>query len=181
MLRKQNNSYHWILALVVVVLAPILTFITPEIISLFLFNQGEGIAFISYGKSFIMYALSFVIVFIVLLVFFLIKKLVPKLMISMIGFILFIYLNVVGTQYSIYSNQDYIEYNPLFNETQRYEWTKITKVVHELPTGIYEEKYIFEFSNGKKFEFFPRNALSDEMRNKLEEKIMTLEVSYEEY
>ncbi|KGR73624.1 hypothetical protein [Ureibacillus manganicus] len=178
---SQNKKSNWIVALIGMFFALILVFVTPDIMSLFLFNNDNHIAHISYGKSFILYSLSFIIVFLVILVSHFIKQRVMKVIIPIIGLILFIYVNLIGTQYSIYLDEEYIEYNPLFSESERYEWAKVNKVIHEIPTDQYDEKYIFEFIDGTFFEFVAPKALTIEMNNKIHEKILSLEVSFEEY
>lgn len=181
MLLKQKRRFPWIFFIIVIFFVPFLVLLTPEIITMLRTNQSDYIAFISYGKSFILYLISFIITCVILIVFYFIKHAVIKSTIGTVGLFVFIYVNFVGTQYSIYLDENYIEYNPLFGETEKYEWSKVSKVFHELPTEQFKEKYIFEFRDGQLFEFVASKNLSDELRNKIHVKIMSLETSFEEY
>lgn len=180
LLKRKKKRANW-LYIIVIILISILVFITPEMISMLWTSNSDYIAFISYGKSFILYLISFGIICVFLFGMYLIKHLVIKFAICFVGVFILIYVNFVGTQYSIYLDDNYIEFMPLFGETERHEWNKISKVFHELPTEEFEEKYIFEFNDGQLFEFATTDNLSADLKNRIYEKIMSLEVSIEEY
>ncbi|SOC36648.1 hypothetical protein [Ureibacillus acetophenoni] len=180
MLLKKKKTANW-LYIIVIILIPILVFITPEMISMLWTSKSDHIAFISYGKSFILYLISFGIICMFLFGMYLIKHLVINLAIGFVGVFILFYVNFVGIQYSIYLDENYIEFMPLFGETERHEWNKISKVFHELPTNQLEEKYIFEFYDGQLFEFATTSNLSADLKNRIYEKVLSLEVSIEEY
>ncbi|MFY3792182.1 hypothetical protein ACOQFO_10960 [Ureibacillus sp. MALMAid1270] len=179
LLKKDSNK--WTIFIPLIAISIFLVFIIPEIISFFLFNRENSIAFISYGKNFILYFISLMIIIIVLLSTHYFKRVFIKILVSLLGFVIIIYVNFVGIQYSIYFDEDFIVYKPLFGTSESYEWSKFSKVYHELPTEEYVEKYIFEFHDGETFELIITSNFSNEITTKIEDKIMTLEASYEEY
>ncbi len=176
-----NRKSKWLITMILIITAPFIVFITPEIITFFLFHHEDSIALISYGKNFLMYGLSFLIIFIVIFTLYLIKRLILKVFIILIGLLLFFYINFIGIHYYAYLDENYIEYSPLLGESVHYDWNSIVKVFHELPTEQLQEKYIFELKNGQHLEILITDTLSQKVRNKIVEKMMTLEASYEEY
>ncbi|PKC51017.1 hypothetical protein RhiirA1_405756 [Rhizophagus irregularis] len=150
-------------------MAPIVILLTPIIVSSLFLNDPDRMVLITYGKNIIIYTLSFGIAFLAIFIIKLFKKIISKL------------LTGSSVQYYIHINDDYIEYNPFFGATEKYEWSKISRVIHELPTDQYEEKYIFELYDGSKFEFIPTAAITKEMKMQIDEKILTMDVSFEEY
>nr|WP_106780549.1 hypothetical protein [Lysinibacillus timonensis] len=177
----KNKSFNWILVISVIVIAPIIVWLTPIIISGLFFEHSNKIAFITYGKSFVMYTLSFTVALITLFILHFINKVIIKVFTSFMALILIFILYITGIQHYVYLDEEFIEYNPLFGETTKYNWSSIIRVVHELPTEEYEEKYIFEFKDGSYFELQPPNNISLDVKTRIYDKIMTLDAPYEEY
>lgn len=178
---SQKGRNDWTIFIILIVISTLIVFITPEIISFLLFNRENSIVFISYGKTFILYFINFIISIIALFYCYFFKQFITKIFISFFGLFLLFYVNFVGIQHSFYFDEKLIEYTPLFGSTERYEWSNITRVYHELPTEEYVEKYIFEFKDGDTFELIVTSVFSKEIMTKIVDKIMTLEASYEEY
>lgn len=172
---------HYLLIGLTIVMAPIVILLTPIIVSSLFLNDPDRMVLITYGKNIIIYTLSFGIAFLAIFIIKLFKKIISKLLTGIIALIFIFYLIGSSVQYYIHINDDYIEYNPFFGATERYEWSNISRVIHELPTNQYEEKYIFELYDGTKFEFIPTAAITKEMKMQIDEKILTMGVSFEEY
>ncbi|WP_449445368.1 hypothetical protein, partial [Ureibacillus acetophenoni] len=94
LLKKDSNK--WTIFIPLIAISIFLVFIIPEIISFFLFNRENSIAFISYGKNFILYFISLMIIIIVLLSTHYFKRVFIKILVSLLGFVIIIYVNFVG-------------------------------------------------------------------------------------
>lgn len=74
----ETKSIYWVLAILVIIIAPIIVLLTPVILSVVVFEEPNKIAFISFGKNLVVYSLAFFIAFISLIVLYFIKRLLLR-------------------------------------------------------------------------------------------------------
>ena len=111
------------------------------------------------------------------------KSLLINRAIGIIAVIGFVFIFSLGVQNYVYLHQDYIEYNPLWGSMEEYKWEELTNVTYEMydQETNRDEKYIFEFNDGKKFEFLVSGIMDNSVQSKIYNKLKNLEIPYKEY
>jgi len=177
----ENQSLYWVLAILVIIIAPIIVLLTPAILSVIVFDDPNKIILITFGKNLIMYSIAFFLAFISLIILYFIKKLLTKIYIIILSILGFFSLYVLGLNYYVYFDENYIEYNPLFGSKVIYEWSELSYVSHINPNvdTKTDEKYIFTFKDGYSIEFEPTGALDASAKSKIYNKIRLLNVPLE--
>lgn len=83
---------HYLLIGLTIVMAPIVILLTPIIVSSLFLNDPDRMVLITYGKNIIIYTLSFGIAFLAIIIIKFLKKIISKLLTSMIALFLFFIL-----------------------------------------------------------------------------------------
>jgi len=95
----------------------------------------------------------------------------------------FIFIFSLGVKNYVYLHQDYIVYNPLLGSKEEFKWEEVTSVKHEMydEEENRDEKYIFEFNDGYKFEFLVSGLVDHTVQIKIYNKLIKLDIPYIEY
>ncbi len=178
----EKNSLYWVLAILIIVIAPIIVLLTPAVLSTLVFVDSTKIAFITFGKNLVMYFLAFFIAFIALVTLYFIKKLITKIIVIILSILGFLTVYGLGLNYYVYLNEDYVEYNPLFGKSAFYEWSELTHVSHIYPENVDEKEiYIFTFKDGYSFEFEANGFVDYSVKNQINKKAEIYEVPIERH
>ncbi|MDN4493745.1 hypothetical protein [Ureibacillus aquaedulcis] len=179
----EKRSIYWVMAILVLVIAPFIVLMTPAVLSVVVFEDPNKIAFISFGKNLIMYLLAFFIAFISLLILYFVKKLMTKLFVLILSILGFLIIYITGLNHYVYLDENYIEYNPLFGSEVIYQWSDLSSVRHIHPDGekVEYESYIFTFTDGYSFNFKATGAVDSTVKSKIYEKLQLYKVPFEIY
>ena len=176
----EKSSLYWVLAVLVIIIAPIIVLLTPVILSVIVFENPDRIAFITFGKNFIIYSLAFFIAFISLVFLYFIKKLITRIIVIILTILGFLSVFGLGVNYYIYLDEDYIEFNPLIGSKAVYEWSELTHVSHIYPNDDSEaETYTFSFNDGFSFQFEANGFVDSSVKNKIYNKLKVYDVPLE--
>lgn len=180
---SERKNIFWILALILLIIAPIVIVFTPMIVAITLSDFRYKIVFIPLSASMLMYSLAFAILIVWLCFMYFSKSLLIKSTTGVIAITGFIVIFSLGVQNYIYLHQDYIVYNPLWGSKEEYSWEDLTSVKHEMfdAEKNRDEKYIFEFKDGYKFEFLVSGIVDYTVQGKIYNKLIKLDVPYKEY
>lgn len=178
----EKRSIYWVLAILVIVIAPFIVLLTPAVLSVVVFDDPKKIAFISFGKSLFMYLIAFLFAFGALLILYFVKKLIKKLFVIIITLISFCAIYSTGLNYYVYFNENYIEYNPLFGSKVIYPWSELSDARHINPEGepVADEHFIFTFSDGSSFNFKVTGALDPVAKSRIHNKLQLYGVPVKE-
>lgn len=179
----EKRSIYWVVAILVLVIAPFIVLLTPAVLSVVFFEDPDKIAFISFGKNLIMYLLAFFIAFISSLILYFVKKLITKLIVIILSILGFFTFYTTGLNYYVYLDENYIEYNPLFGSKIVYQWSELSNVKHIYPDDeiVDDEQYIFTFSDGYSFYFETTGAIDSTVKSKIYNKLLLYKVPFDEY
>jgi signal transduction histidine kinase len=180
---SERKNIFWILALLLIIIAPLVIIITPAFVSVTLSDPRYKIIFIPLSTSMVMYTLAFAIVIVWLCFMYFSKSLLINSATGVVAITGFIFIFSLGVQNYVYLHQDYIEYNPIWGSKEEYNWEELTNVTHEMydQDTNRDEKYIFEFSDGYKFEFLVSGIMDYSVKSKIYNKLIKLDVPYKEY
>ncbi len=180
---NEHKNIFWIFALLLLIIAPIVIIITPAIVSVTISDPRYKIVFLPLSTSMMMYTLAFAVVIVCLAFMYFSKSLLINRATGIVAVIGFVFIFSLGVQNYVYLHQDYIEYNPLWGSKEEYKWEELTKVTHEMydQETNREEKYIFEFNDGNKFEFLVSRIVDYSVQSKIYNKLIKLDVPYKEY
>ena len=177
----ETRSIYWVLAILVIVIAPIIVLLTPVILSVVIFEDPNKIAFISFGKNLIVYCLAFFIAFLSLIVLYFIKKIITKIVVMLLSIIGFFTVFLMGVNYYVYLDDEYIEYNPLFGSKVVYEWSDLSHVSHVYPEDHNDkETYTFTFADGYSFEFEATGAVDSSIKSNIYSKTQFYNIPLEQ-
>lgn len=177
----ETKSIYWVLAILVIVIAPIVVLLTPVILSVVIFEDPNKIAFISFGKNLIVYSLAFFFAFIALIILYFIKKLIARVVVIILSILGFFSLYFMGVNYYVYIDENYIEYNPLLGGKVVYEWKDLSHISHVYPANDKNrENYTFTFKNGYSFHFETTGAVDTSVRSAIKHKIRLHNVQIEQ-
>lgn len=182
-LMSERKNIFWILALILLIIAPIVILFTPLIVSLTLSDIRYKIVFIPLSASMVMYTLAFAIVIVWLCFMYFSKSLLINSATGVVAITGFIFIFSLGVQNYVYLHQDYIVYNPLWGSKEEYKWEEVISVKHEMfdEEDNRDEKYIFEFIDGYKFEFLVSGIVDHTVQSKIYNKLIKLDIPYKEY
>ena len=177
------KSKFWVFALLLFIIAPIVILLTPMIVSVTISDTPDKIVFIPKGTSMIMYGLAFAVVIVVLCAMYFSKSKVFNILTGVMAVVGFFIFFGIGVQNYVYLHQDFIKNNPIWGSKVEYQWTDLAKVTHELYDEETErdEKYIFVFDDGYTFEFIGSGIVDAQAKSQIYQKVMKLEVPYDEY
>lgn len=180
---SERKNIYWILALILLIIAPIVILFTPMFVSITLSDIRYKIVFIPLSTSMAMYTLAFALVIVWLCFMYFSKSLLINSATGIAAIVGFIFIFSLGVQNYVYLHQDYIEYNPLWGSKEEYKWEELTSVKHEMfdEETNRDEKYIFEFSDGYKFEFLVSGLVDGSVKSEIYNKLKQLDVPYKEY
>ena len=176
----EKNSLYWVFAILIIIIAPIIVLLTPVVLSVVVFADSDKIAFITFGKNFLMYSLAFFIAFIALVCLYFIKKLLTKIIVIILSIIGFFTVFGMGLNYYVYLDEEYIEYNPMIGGKEVYEWSELSHVSHDYPDDNTDvETYTFTFSDGSTFQFEANGFVDSAAKSKIYNKIKLYKVPLE--
>lgn len=177
----ETKSIYWVLAILVIIIAPIIVLLTPVILSVVVFEEPNKIAFISFGKNLVVYSLAFFIASISLIVLYFIKKIITKIVVLILSAFGFFTIFFMGVNYYVYLDEDYIEYNPLFGSKVVYEWSDLSHISHVYPEDYNDkETYTFTFSDGYSFEFEATGAVDSSIKSNIYNKTQFYNIPLEQ-
>ncbi|QCR33321.1 hypothetical protein [Lysinibacillus sp. SGAir0095] len=177
----ETKSVYWVLAILVIVIAPIFVLLTPAILSVVFFEDPNKIAFISFGKNLIVYTLAFFFASIALILLYFIKKLITKIVVIILTILGFCSIFLLGVNHYVYLDENYIEYNPLIGSKVVYDWSDLSRVGHVYPNDESgKEIYNFTFNDGYYFEFEATGAVDSSIKSKIDSKIRLHNVPLEQ-
>ncbi|KGR78422.1 hypothetical protein [Ureibacillus sinduriensis] len=176
----ERRSLYWVLAILVIVIAPFIVLLTPAVVSVIVFDDPNKIAFISFGKSLLMYSIAFFIAFCALLILYFVKNLIKKIYIIIISLISFFAIYSTGLSHYVYLNENYIEYNPLFGSKVIYSWSELSDARHIYPDGesVADEHFIFTFSDGYAFRFKATGSLDTAAKSRIYTKLQLYSIPF---
>ena len=182
-LMSERKNIFWILVLILLIIAPIVILFTPIIVWLTLSDIRYKIVFIPLSASMVMYTLAFAIVIVWLCFMYFSKSLLINSATGVVAITGFIFIFSLGVQNYVYLHQDYIVYNPLWGSKEEFKWEEVTSVKHEMDDEEENrnEKYIFEFNDGYKFEFLVSGLVDHTVQSKIYNKLIKLNIPYKEY
>ena len=141
------------------------------------------IVFIPINTSMLMYTLAFVVVIVWLCFMYFSKSLLINSATGVVAITGFFFIFSLGVQNYVYLHQDYIEYNPILGSKEESSFSSASRVKRQMydQETNRDEKYIFEFSDGYKFEFLVSGLVDGSVKSKIYNKLIQLDVSYKEY
>ena len=180
---NEHKNIFWIFALLLLLIAPMFIIITPAIVSVTISDPRYKIVFLPLSTSMMMYTLAFAVVIVCLVFMYFSKSLLSNRATGIVAVIGFVFIFSLGVQNYVYLHEDYIEYNSLWGSKEEYKWEELTKVTHEMydQETNRDEKYIFEFDDGNKFEFLVSRIVDYSVQSKIYNKLIKLDVPYKEY
>jgi ABC-type transport system involved in multi-copper enzyme maturation permease subunit len=179
----EDKSKFWVFFLLLLIIAPFVIMLTPMIVAVTLSDTPDKVVFIPKGTSMMMYGLAFAVVIVFLCAMYFSKSKLLNMLLGFIAVVGFITIFSLGAQNYVYLHKDFIKNNPILGSKVEYQWEDLAKVTHEMydEKTNREETYIFEFKDGYTFSFIGSGIVDGKVKSEIYQKVIKLEVPYDEY
>ena len=182
-MNNKGRSEFWIFSLLLLIIAPFVMMLTPMVVAVTISNTPDKIVFIPKGTSMVLYGLAFAVVIAVLFAMYFSKSKMLNIITGIMAVAGFFIIFSLGIQNYVYLHKDFIKNNTILGSRVEYQWEDLAKVTHEMydEKTNREENYIFEFKDGYTFSFIGSGIVDGKVKSEIYQKLMKLEVPYDEY